>query len=482
MNLDDKSPQMPVKTELASMDKGEAQKGPRSEEATPMIQEDERSGNRVTMEAVVQRDNFLEALKRVKRNKGSAGVDGMTVEQLADYLRHNGDRIREELLNDRYRPAPVRRAAIPKGDGKSGQLRELGIPSVLDRVIQQALLQVLQPVFDPTFSEHSYGFRPGRSAHHAVRAAQRFVQEGRRVVVDVDLEKFFDRVNHDILMGRLAKKIDDKRILRLIRRYLEAGVMVDGVVIERREGTPQGGPLSPFLSNFLLDEVDKELERRGHAFARYADDCNVYVHSIKAGERMMETLRRIYTSLHLRINEEKSAVDSVFTRKFLGYSMWVAKDGVIKLRVAKKAMTKMKDRVREMTRRNRGRSLKRVVGELRRYLLGWRAYFILTETPGVFRKLLGWIRRRLRALQLKQWKRGRTAYQRLAQKGAKRALAAHVARNLRRWWRNALRLAQLALPNRFFEELGLPTLLEMTSTGRTAGCGPARPVVWGAPG
>jgi RNA-directed DNA polymerase len=465
MKLGGTLPQMPAKAGLAGSDKGEALKEPRSEEVPAAAHENERSGNRVTMEAVVHSDNFAVALKRVQRNKGSAGVDGMTTKELEAHFERDGKRIREDLLADRYRPAPVRRVSIPKGDGKAGQTRELGIPTVLDRLIQQALLQVLQPVFDPTFSEHSYGFRPGRSAHQAVLAARKFVQEGRRVVVDVDLEKFFDRVNHDILMGRLAKRIDDKRILRLIRRYLEAGVMVNGVVLERHEGTPQGGPLSPFLSNFLLDEVDKDLERRGHAFARYADDCNVYVRSEKAGLRVMEALRRIYAKLNLRINENKSAVGSAFTRKFLGYSMWVAKGGNVKLRVSSKAMEKFKKRIRELTTRNRGRSIKRVVFELRRYLLGWRAYFILAETPGRFQTLLRWIRRRLRAMQLKHWKRGPTAYRRLTRLGATRATAANVARNLRRWWRNALRLVHFALPNSFFEKLGLPTLLEMTSTG-----------------
>lgn len=404
------------------------------------------------MEAVVERDNLLEALQRVKRNKGSAGIDHMTVDEMSAHLMEHWPRLREELLAGAYQPAPVRRVSIPK-DG--GGVRELGIPTVVDRFIQQALLQVMQPILDATFSEHSYGYRPGRSAHGAIRAAQRYVQEGRRYVVDVDLERFFDRVNHDMLLGRLAKRIDDKRILRLIRRYLEAGAMANGVVIERREGTPQGGPLSPLLANLLLDDVDKALERRGHSFVRYADDCNVYVRSQRAGERVMEALREMFGALHLRINEDKSAVAKVERRRFLGFSMWRAKGGVVKLRVSDKAKAKMKEKIRAMTRRVRGRSLTTVVDELNDYLRGWKNYFRLAETPRIFSDIDAWIRHRLRALRLKQWKRAKAAFFGLLALGAPHRLAGFIASNLRRWWRNAHLAANAAMPLRFFDELGL---------------------------
>jgi group II intron reverse transcriptase/maturase len=349
---------------------------------------------------------------------------------------------------------PVRRVTIPKPDGGE---RELGIPTVTDRLIQQALLQVLQPVLDPTFSEHSYGFRPGRRAHDAVLAAQSYVQSGRRIVVDVDLEKFFDRVNHDILIDRLQKRIGDPGVIRLIRAYLNAGVMNDGVVQERHEGAPQGGPLSPLLANVLLDEVDKELERRGHCFVRYADDANVYVRSRRAGERVMALLRRQYERLRLKINEAKSAVASVFGRKFLGYSLWVAAGGAIKRKVAVKPLATFRQRVRELTRRG-GRSLKQVVEKLRPYLLGWKGYFRLAQTPGVMRDLDKWVRHRLRAIQLKHWKRGTTMYRELCALGAAHDVARQVAGNSRRWWRNSGKLLNGVLPIAWFDRLGLPRL------------------------
>ncbi len=337
-------------------------------------------------------------------------------------------------------------------------MRELGIPTVLDRFIQQAMLQVLQGEWDKSFSTHSYGFRPGRSAHQAVRQAQKYVQDGRRWVVDVDLEKFFDRVNHDVLLGRLEKRTSDRRILVTIRRYLEAGVMAGGVTIERYEGTPQGGPLSPLLANVLLDEVDKELERRGHAFIRYADDCNTYVKSRRAGERVMRLLRRLFGALKLRINETKSAVDVAWRRKVLGYSFWVAKGSVVKCRVAPKALKTMKDRVREFTPRNGGRSMSQVVGDLREYLVGWKLYFSLAETPGVFSGLDEWIRHRLRALQLKQWRRGTTIYRELRARGLSHSAARRVAANGRRWWKNSDKAIHLALPNSYFDQFQLPRL------------------------
>jgi len=428
---------------------------PQGEEALTAGDGGMRSGTSRLMEEVVDRENLQAALRRVRQNKGSPGIDGMTTEELLPYLRVHWPRLREELLAGMYQPAPVKRQEIPK---KGGGVRQLGIPTVLDRFIQQAVLQVLQPRFDPTFSEHSYGFRPGRSAQQALAKAQRYVEEGRRYVVDVDLEKFFDRVNHDVLMGRLAKRIEDKRMLRLIRRYLEAGVMASGVVIERHEGTPQGGPLSPLLANVLLDEVDKELEQRAHAFVRFADDCNVYVRSLKAGARVLAFLRRQYTRLRLRLNEEKSAVARVLTRSFLGIAFWRGPGGVLRRRVADKALEAMKERVRELTGRTRGKSVTQVVEELRQYLSGWRAYFRLAETPLVFRKLDEWIRHRIRQLYLKQWNRGRAIYRELRARGASDALARMVASGSKRWWHHAAHTIHVVLTNAHFDRLGLPRL------------------------
>ncbi len=435
---------------------GEAPRAERSGEARTAAHGDGRPGTDRLMEEVVQRDNAKAALKRVKQNKGSPGIDGMTLQDLPEYLVAHWEEIREQLLAGTYQPRPVKRQEIPKS---GGGVRELGIPTVLDRFIQQAILQVLQPRFDPTFSEHSHGFRPGRNAHDAVCEAQRYIQSGRRVVVDVDLEKFFDRVNHDVLMGKLAARIADKRMLGLVRRYLEAGVMVNGVAMERHEGTPQGGPLSPLLANVLLDEVDKELEKRGHAFVRYADDCNVYVRSRRAGERVMETLRRLYARLRLRVNEAKSAVARPQDRKFLGYSFWYAGGGTVRRRIAPKALEAMKERVREITTRNGGRSMQRVIEELRGYLVGWKEFFRLAETPGVLRDLDEWIRHRLRLVQLKQWKRGTTVFRELRARGVSEpaaAMAAHFARN---WWRVAGHKAlQIALPTSFYDGMGVPRL------------------------
>jgi len=395
------------------------------------------------------------AWKRVKANRGSAGVDGLTVEATAEYLKTHWPRIKEELQTGRYRPQPVRRVQIPKS---GGGLRELGIPTVTDRLIQQALLQVLQPLIDPTFSESSYGFRPGRRAHGAVLQAQRYVQEGLRVVVDVDLEKFFDRVNHDVLMDRLAKRIDDKVVLRLIRRYLEAGIMGNGVVMERHEGTPQGGPLSPLLANVLLDEVDRELERRGHRFVRYADDCNVYVRSPKAGERVLEGLRKRYDRLHLKVNQAKTAVASVYGRKFLGYCLWLTSRGEVKRAVAEEAINIFKQRLRRITCRTCGRSLISVAEELQRYVPGWKAYFHLAQTPRVSRDLDEWLRHRLRALQLKHWRRGTTMFRELRHLGASSAQAARVAGNARRWWHNSRLELNRLMPVAYFDRLGVPRL------------------------
>jgi RNA-directed DNA polymerase len=407
------------------------------------------------LERVLSRPNLQAALKRVRQNKGSPGIDGMSAEELPDYLREHWVELREQLLAGNYQPHAVRRHLIPKS---GGGVRELGIPTVLDRFIQQALLQVLQPLIDPSFSQHSYGFRPGRRAHDAVRAAQAYVQGGRHCVVDVDLEKFFDRVNHDVLMSRLAMRIADRRVLGLIRRYLEAGIMAHGVVMERHEGTPQGGPLSPLLANVLLDEVDQELQRRGHAFVRYADDCNVYVRSRRAGERVMALLRRLYGKLRLKINESKSAVAFVRGRKLLGYTFWFAPGSIVRRAVADKALRVMKERVRRITRRNGGRSIEQVAGELRSCLVGWREYFRLAETPKVFGELDGWLRHRLRALHLKHWRRGPVIYRELRARGLSEDHAAQVAGNCRRWWRNSALLINRAFPVRYFDQLGVPRL------------------------
>jgi RNA-directed DNA polymerase len=391
----------------------------------------------------------------VRANKGAAGVDGLDIDQTAALLRTAWPVIREQLLEGTYRPQPVRRVSIPKPGGGE---RELGVPTVTDRLIQQALLQVLQPILDPGFSEHSYGFRPGRSAHDAVLAAQSYVQSGRRVVVDVDLEKFFDRVNHDILIDRLRRKVADTGVIRLVRAYLNVGVMAGGVVQGRTMGAPQGGPLSPLLANVLLDEVDKTLERLGHAFCRYADDCNVYVRSKRAGERVMALLRRLHGRLHLKVNDAKSAVASVIGRKFLGYAFWAGPGGVIKRRVADKPLEGFKRRVRHLTRRVSGRSLAEVVERLRRYVLGWKAYFRLAQTPGVWRTLDQWMRHRLRAVQLKQWRRGSTVYRELIAKGAKPDVARKVAANCRCWWRNSGKLLNVVLNLAWADKLGVPRL------------------------
>ncbi|KFJ91136.1 DNA polymerase [Pseudomonas sp. 1-7] len=402
------------------------------------------------------RGNLQRAWKRVKANKGAAGVDGLSIEQTAERLLTEWAGIRAQLLSGLYRPSPVRRVMIAKPDGSQ---RELGIPTVTDRLIQQALLQVLQPLLDPGFSEHSYGFRPGRRAHDAVLAAQAYVQSGRRIVVDVDLEKFFDRVNHDILIERLRKRVPDQGVLRLIRAYLNSGILDGGLVMQRHEGTPQGGPLSPLLANVLLDEVDKELERRGHCFVRYADDCNVYVHSRRAGERVMALLRRLYARLRLRINEAKSRVSSVFAgRKFLGYSFWVAPKGGIKRTVAKKALETFKQRVRQLSRRSCGRSLQQVVERLSSYLEGWKGYYRLAQTSRVWQMLDEWLRHRLRAIQLKQWKQGKTMFRELRALGASRTVAQRVAANSRRWWCNSGKLLNRVLNLAWFDRLGLARL------------------------
>jgi RNA-directed DNA polymerase len=450
--------QMPAATGRAGVAHGEAGRKAASDEASGPLHEHPGTGSAkpkvgagTLLEVALTRENLLAAWKRVKANKGAAGVDGLDIEQTAQLLRTTWPPARQALLAGTYRPLPVRRVMIPKPDESQ---RELGIPTVLDRLI----LQVLQPLIDPTFSEHSHGFRPGRRAHDAVKAARAYVQSGKRVVVDVDLAKFFDRVNHDILIDRLGKRIDDAGAIRLVRAYLNAGIMDGGVVVERHLGTPQGGPLSPLLANVLLDEVDKASEARGYSFARYADDCNVYVGSMKAGQRVMALLRKLYAGLKLQINEAKSAVGSVFGRKFLGYELWVAKGREVKCAVARKAVDNFKARIRQLTRRPGGRSMEQVVLRLRPYLLGWKAYFGLAQTPKVWRELDEWLRHRLRAIQLKHWKRPRTMYRELQALGAGPTVAKRVAANSRRWWRNSDGLLKTVLTIAYFDRLGVPRL------------------------
>jgi len=446
--------QMPAKSGRVVSAQGEALSQAASDETGLPRQEPEGAG-RGLLGQVLARGNMQRAWKRVKANKGAAGADGLDIARTGEHLKHAWPAIRQQVLDGTYRPQPVRRVCIPKPDGSE---RELGIPTVTDRLVQQALLQVLQALIDPSFSEHSYGFRPGRRARDAVLATQRYVQQGYRIVVDVDLSKFFDHVNHDILIDRLRKRVNDTGVIRLVRAYLNAGIMDGGVVIERVEGTPQGGPLSPLLANVLLDEVDRELERRGHCFARYADDCNVYVRSPKAGERVMVLLRRCYDKLHLKINESKSAVASVFARKFLGYALWQAGNGEVRRGVSGKALEAFRQRVRQLTRRNGGRSMAEVVEWLRRYLLGWKGYYGLAQTPRIWRSLDEWIRRRLRALQLKQWRRGKTIFRELLRLGANPRVAQSVAALSRRWWHNSLSAVHHVLTIAYFDRLGVPRL------------------------
>jgi group II intron reverse transcriptase/maturase len=432
---------------------GEAVRSPVSDEVNRPQDEPDNAGQGL-LERAFARENLKRAWKRVKANKGVAGVDGLNIEQTAEHLLTRWPTTCEQLLSGVYQPSPVRRVVIPKPDGGE---RELGIPTVTDRLIQQALLQVLQPLLDPTFSEHSYGFRPGRSAQDAVLAAQRHVSSGCKVVVDVDLEKFFDRVDHDILMDRLRKRITDQAVIRLIRAYLDAGTLINGVVEKSRCGAPQGGPLSPLLANVLLDEVDQELERRGHCFVRYADDANVYVRSRKAGQRVMALLTGLYEKLHLSVNESKSAVASAFGRKFLGYAFWASPKGV-KRAVAVKARERFKQCIRWFTRRSGGRSLQQVVDRLKPYIAGWKAYFGLSQTPQIWRRLDEWIRHRLRAIQLKQWRRSSTIYRELRKLGASEAVARAVAGNSRCWWRNSRMQLNRVLDIAWFDRMGLPRL------------------------
>jgi RNA-directed DNA polymerase len=419
------------------------------------ISESPASHNEQLMEEVCERENCLQAYKRVKSNKGSPGIDGMTVEQLPGHLKEHWPAIREQLLSGTYKPQPVKRVEIPKPDGG---VRQLGIPTVLDRMVQQAVMQVLQDRWDAEFSEHSHGFRPGRSAHQAVAKAQQYVASGRRWVVDLDLEKFFDRVNHDKLMAAVARRVADKRMLKLIRAFLTAGVMENGLTRPVDEGTRQGGPLSPLLSNLVLDELDRELERRKHCFVRYADDCNIYVRSRRAGERVKRSITGFITRrLKLKVNEAKSAVARLADRKFLGFSFTRAHEP--KRRIAVKALVRFKGKVRELTGRTRGIAVEQMTKELASYLRGWKSYFGFCETPSVLERLDQWIRQRLRSVIWQQWKRGRVRFARLHQRGVSKDLAAQTAGSSHGQWRIANSPAmKYAFPNAYFDLLGLPRL------------------------
>lgn len=406
------------------------------------------------MERICDRANLNRAYKRVKSNKGSAGVDGMSVNAMKDYIAQHKTELIEQLLSGNYHPQPVRKVMIPKPNGGE---RELGIPTVLDRLIQQAIHQVLESIYDPTFSESSHGFRPQRSAHTALKKAQAYVKSGHAWVVDLDLEKFFDRVNHDILMSRLARRIGDKRLLKLIRRFLTAGIMRNGVKVARREGTPQGGPLSPLLSNILLDELDQELDRRGHKFCRYADDQNIYVQSKRAGERVYRSIKRfLETKLKLKVNGRKSAVDLVGNRQFLGYR--IMNDGT--LRVSTQSIARVKDKLRQLSKRSRGRSFSLVIKEINQYLMGWLGYYRLAEIPYLWRDLDSWIRRRLRCYRLSQRKRRGTSLAKfLRSRGISEKEAAQTGASGKGWWRlSRTRIAQRALNNAWFVSEGLFSL------------------------
>jgi group II intron reverse transcriptase/maturase len=408
-------------------------------------------------EQILERKNLLAALKRVKENKGAPGIDGMTVVELPEYLKAHWLEVRARLDTGDYQPQPVRRQEIPKA---AGGVRLLGIPTVLDRLIQQAMLQVMTPLFEPGFSPHSYGFRPGRRAHDAVKAAQGYIREGYTWVVDIDLEKFFDRVNHDKLMARVAHRVKDRRVLALLRKYLESGVMVNGVVMETGEGTPQGGPLSPLLANILLDDLDKELEQRGHQFVRYADDCNIYVRSRRAGERVMNSVRRFLGEvLSLKVNERKSAVDRPWRLKFLGFSFYPRK-GEMLVRVAKQALDRCRDKLRQLTRRTRSGQLADILQQVNEYLMGWIGYFQLADTPSVFAELDEWLRRRLRQLVWKRWKRGKTRWRALVALGVPRERAGLGAAQHGPWQMAASPVVQEGLSNAYWQKQGLRSIAE----------------------
>ncbi len=407
------------------------------------------------MEEICQRENLRRALQRVRQNKGSPGIDGMTVKKLPGYLKKHWPQIRKQLLAGVYHPQPVKRIEIPK---PTGGIRKLGIPTVLDRFVQQAVMQVLQKYLDETFSEHSFGFRLGRSAHQAISYSQQYVEQGYRWVVDIDLEKFFDRVNHDKLMGKLAKRIPDKRLLKIIRTFLNAGVMENGLVSATTEGAPQGGPLSPLLSNIVLDELDRELEHRGHCFVRYADDCNIYVRSERAGQRVMESISRFITrKLKLKVNQSKSKVDRPWRCKFLGFRIVVGKE--TKRYIAPESLWRFKRRVREMTCYGRGVTVERMIEKLNSYLIGWRGYFGYCQTPWVLQGLDSWIHHRLRCVYWRRWKRGKKRFAQLRKRGVRKDMAAKTAGSIRGPWRISRGIAlSIAFPNTHFNLIGLAPL------------------------
>ena len=409
------------------------------------------------MDLILSRENLIEALKRVEKNKGSHGIDGMSVKSLRRHLYENWDTLCDSLRKGTYQPNPVRRVEIPK---PNGGVRLLGIPTVTDRFIQQAIAQVLTPLFDPTFSEHSYGFRPNRRGHDAVRKAREYISEGYRWVIDMDLEKFFDKVNHDKLMGILASRIQDRLVLKLIRKYLQAGIMINGVVYDAEEGTPQGGPLSPLLSNILLDKLDKELERRGHKFVRYADDCNIYMKSKKAGERVMNSITCfIEQKLKLKVNRGKSAVDRPWKRKFLGFSFTVNKKP--KVRISNESIRRLKAKIRELTSRSKPIPMEVRIEKLNQYLTGWCGYFALADTPSKFKEFDEWIRRRLRMIEWKQWKNPRTRVRKLKSLGVPDQMAYEWGNSRKKFWRIASSpILNKTLDNSYWSHRGLKSLYQ----------------------
>jgi RNA-directed DNA polymerase len=461
MNLEsDKRLNIQLRLDFLSAPTGEARQVRREDiESLAAVNEPESPANTSRiMEEVCERENLKKALRQVRSNKGSAGIDGMTVDGLSAYLKQHWPAIREQLLNGTYEPKPVRRVEIPKPDG--GGVRKLGIPTVLDRFIQQAVMQVLQRRWNPTFSQHSYGFRPRRSAHQAVAQAQQYIAAGYGWVIDLDLEKFFDRVNHDKLMGQIAKRVEDKRLLKLTRAFLNAGVMENGLVSPSVEGTPQGGPLSPLLSNLVLDELDRELEHRGHRFVRYADDANIYVCSERAGLRVMESITRFITQkLKLKVNESKSAVARPQERKFLGFSFTAGPD--TKRTIAPKSLERFKRRIREITRRAKGVSIKTTMEELASYMRGWRGYFGFCETPEVLIALTRWVRLRLRSALWRQWKTPRRRRAALIALRVSGQLSSNTAGSGRGpWYLARSKALSVGLSNAHFKSLGLPSLFE----------------------
>jgi len=423
--------------------------------AEPSPARDEGKANAELWERVWERPNLLTALKRVKRNGGAPGIDGMTVKELRPYLKGHWLEIREALDQQTYKPSPVRRVEITKPDGG---VRQLGIPTVMDRLLQQAIAQVLTTLFEPRFSDHSYGFRPGRSAHDAVKQAQEYVQAGYEWAVDIDLEKFFDRVNHDMLMARVARVVKDKRVLKLIRAYLESGVMINGVVMASEEGTPQGGPLSPLLSNILLDDLDKELERRGHRFVRYADDCNIYVKTQRAGERVMESVKAfLEKKLKLKVNPKKSKVERATKVKILGFSFYKRK-GEVLIRVAARSLERFREKLRRLTKRTRSGKPEELIDQINRYTMGWIGYFWQANTPSVYEGLDRWIRRRLRQMIWKRWKRGRTRYRELVKLGVPRGRAGLGAVGKSPWHMSKSPVVNEALSNAYLRNSGLKSI------------------------